>query len=259
MRPVNLIPPEERRGERAPARTGVAPYMLLGVLALAVAAVGAVALTSKQISEREADVVTLEAAEAEAAAQAQALAPYAQFASLSEARHATVTSLAQSRFDWERVLRELALVIPSDIWLTELNGSAAGAAGETGGGLATGVTGPSLSMTGCGEGHESVAAFLQTLKDIDGVTRVGVLKSEKPSGGTGDAASGGGESGSADCRTRDFISQFEIVVTFDSVTVPAAPTAPATPAATTEPAPTDATASTGETGEAAGVVAGVAR
>ena len=30
------------------------------------------------------------------------------------------TSLAQSRFDWERVLRELAIVIPEDVWLTNL-------------------------------------------------------------------------------------------------------------------------------------------
>ena len=32
---------------------------------------------------------------------------------------ATVTSLADSRFDWERVMRELSLVLPADVWLTE--------------------------------------------------------------------------------------------------------------------------------------------
>jgi Tfp pilus assembly protein PilN len=278
MRPVNLIPPEERRGDRAPARTGGAPYILLATLALAVAAIASVALVSKQISDRKAEVASLEARESEAAARAEALAPYAEFATLSQARNATVTSLAQSRFDWERVLRELALVIPSDVWLTELNGSAAGAAGEVGSGLGVSVAGPSLSMKGCGEGHESVAAFLQALKDIDGVTRVGVLRSEKPTGADGaSAGSGGGETESVDCRTRNFISQFEVVVAFDAATVPAAPaapTAPGTPAAPTEPAAEteivdaqaqeqqarDAVAEqTGEAGEAADVVAGVAR
>lgn len=39
MRPVNLIPPEERRGERAPMRTGSLSYLLVGALALVLGAV----------------------------------------------------------------------------------------------------------------------------------------------------------------------------------------------------------------------------
>ena len=35
----------------------------------------------------------------------------------------TVSSLAQSRFDWERVLRELSLVIPEDVWLVKVTGT----------------------------------------------------------------------------------------------------------------------------------------
>ena len=35
MRPVNLIPPEDRRGDHAPLRAGVASYVIVGVLALA--------------------------------------------------------------------------------------------------------------------------------------------------------------------------------------------------------------------------------
>ena len=34
MRAVNLIPAELRGGGRAPSRTGIAPYAVLGVLAL---------------------------------------------------------------------------------------------------------------------------------------------------------------------------------------------------------------------------------
>ena len=32
-----------------------------------------------------------------------------------------MTSLADSRFDWERVMRELALILPGDVWLTSLD------------------------------------------------------------------------------------------------------------------------------------------
>ena len=32
MRPVNLIPPEDRRGQHAPLRTGPLAYILVGAL-----------------------------------------------------------------------------------------------------------------------------------------------------------------------------------------------------------------------------------
>lgn len=265
MRPVNLIPPEDRRGDRAPLRTGVLPYMLIGVLVVALAAISAVVLTGNQVADREAELATLEAEEAEARARAEALRPYAQFAALSEARDATVTSLAQSRFDWERVLRELALVMPEDVWLTTVTGTVAPGvqladAAEVG--IRSEVEGPALSIIGCGSGHEAVAAFSAALEDLDGVTRVTVDTSERPVGessGSGESGAGGSE----DCRTRDFIAQFEIVAAFDEVPAPEAATAPSAPAvppaAESEPAGAPSGEQSGETAQAANVVPGVAR
>jgi Tfp pilus assembly protein PilN len=217
VRPVNLIPPEERRGERAPARTGAIPYVVLGILGLAVVAVAFLALTNKQINDRKAEKASLEAQQAQAQARAEALAPYADFVQASEARTATVTSLAQSRFDWVRVFKELSLVLPGDIWLTGLEGSTSGSgSGEAAAGLSV----PTLNITGCGTGHRAVAAFVQTLQDIDGVTRVGVASSTR---GVEDGGGGGGSEGS--CQTRDFIATFEINVAFDAAPVAAATTA----------------------------------
>ena len=166
--------------------------------------------------------------EAALTAQARAVAPYAGFATLALARQATVTSLAQSRFDWERVMRELALVMPADVWLIETTASAgAGAAVDA---ATEGITGPSLLLEGCGASHESVAGFVAALEDIDGVTRVGISSSERPApsgAGEEESADGGDAGDGADCRTRDFIAKFEISVAFDdaaaAAVVPAAP------------------------------------
>jgi Tfp pilus assembly protein PilN len=249
MRPVNLIPPEERRGESRIGKQGVLAYGVIGALAVILLAVVALRLTSNQIADREAELATLQAEEQAATARATALKPYADFAVMAAARNQTVTSLAQSRFDWERVLRELSLVLPDDIWLTSASGTASpgmtveGAAANP---LRAQVPGPALELTGCGAGQESVAAFTQALKDIDGVTRVGLSSSERPSesestsGAGGESAGGGGE----DCRTKDFIAKFEIVVAFDSVPVPSEGTTPegGVPAtATTTGAPAPAT------------------
>ena len=116
MRPVNLIPVEERHGSAAALRAGATAYLLVAVMAVALIAVTASVLTSNQISDKEAELASLEEQERAAAARAQALAPYAEFAALASAREQTVRSLAKSRFDWERVLNELALVMPQDVW-----------------------------------------------------------------------------------------------------------------------------------------------
>ena len=124
MRPVNLIPVEERQGSAAALRAGATAYLLVAVMAVALIAVTASVLTSNQISDKEAELASLEEQERAAAARAQALAPYAEFAALASAREQTVRSLAKSRFDWERVLNELALVMPQDVWLISLAATA---------------------------------------------------------------------------------------------------------------------------------------
>jgi Tfp pilus assembly protein PilN len=231
MRPVNLIPPEERRGDRAPLRTGNFSYVLLGGLALLLLAVIVTALTSKQVSDRETEKQGLEQELQQATAEAQSLQAFVEFRTIQETRAATVSSLAQSRFDWERVVRELSLVLPSDVWLTSLTGTVSPEVQLEGGAdvaIRSAVEGPALELVGCAPSEDSVAGFISVLEDIDGVTRVGINSSEQADVGQG--SSGGGGGGEEDCRVQDFISQFEIVVAFDAVPTPGtATTAPSVP------------------------------
>lgn len=223
MRPVNLIPPDQRRGDSAQLRTGPLLYIVLGALALILIGVTMLVLTENQVADSKAEVVTLKHEDAAAEAKAQKLSAYVQFRTLAEQRIATVESLADSRFDWERVMRELSLVLPSNVWLTGLSASASAesSAGGEGGGEASGlrdtVPGPALELNGCATGQEAVAEFVTALKDIDGVTRVGVSSSELANK-SGEA--GSGEGGGEDCRTRNFIAQFQLVVAFDAAPVP---------------------------------------
>jgi Tfp pilus assembly protein PilN len=259
------MPPESRRGSGAGNRTGALPFVILGALVIAVALVTVMTLTGNGITEREDEVAELEARDAEAAARAQALSPYAEFAALSQARDLTVTSLAQSRFDWERVLRELALVIPEDVWLIQATGSVSPNVGLETAAAVDGrdeVAGPALELIGCGASMDAVAGFVAALREIDGVTRVGIASSERndPTADTsisGDSASSSGALD--DCRTRDFIARFEIVAAFDAVPVPAAadeaPPAGAAPSGETN----SVAEQTGEAEAAADVVTGVAR
>ena len=255
MRPVNLIPPEERRGEHAPLRTGPLPYILLGALVVLLIGITAMVLIGNQISESKSEVAKLESEDAVASARAQRLAAYTQFRSMSEQRVATVSSLADSRFNWERVMRELSLVLPGDVWLVGLTATASpavnveGGAGGGGSGASSGaqlrsqVPGPALELNGCAAGQGSVAGFVAALKDIDGVTRVGVESSElgeEEEAGEASSTEIGSDTGGGDeeCRTRDFIAKFAIVVAFDAAPVPAEESPEATVAAPVESAET---------------------
>jgi Tfp pilus assembly protein PilN len=236
MRPVNLIPKEERRGEHAAMRTGPLAYIAVGVLVAALVGVTALVLTDNEIAHRKDEVAQLRHEDAAAKARAQRLAAYTAFRALHDQRVSTVTSLADSRFDWERVMRELSLVLPGNVWLTNLSATAAPGVtvgGESSSGAASGASlrasaaGPALEISGCAAGQDAVAGFVTALQDIDGVTRVGVQSSALgETGPSAGASESGGSGGESDCRTRGFIAQFEIVAAFDA--------APVTPGASGE-------------------------
>ena len=232
-------------------RTGALAYVVVAVLGLALFTITGIVLMSNQISDRNAEKSSLESQLSAAQAEADRTKSFADFAALQLSREQTVASLAQSRFDWERVLRELAIVIPHDVWLTSLNASVSqdaatsSASSSSSSGSSAGsesITGPSLQIEGCAGGHEAVARFLAALGDVDGVTRVSVLKSDRPDLASSSAAttadSSGTAAGSEGCSSRDFVSQFEVIAAFDAVQIDAAtqgiaptttPTTPTTP------------------------------
>jgi Tfp pilus assembly protein PilN len=229
MRPVNLIPAQERHGSQSPLRTGPLPYIVLGALVALLAGMALLVVTDNQISERKSELVALKREDAAAKKRAERLASYVQLAQLRQERTETISSLADSRFDWERVMRELSKVLPADVWLTTLDASASSAAGGSGeastSGMRGSIAGPALEINGCAKGQKGVAGLVTALKEIDGVTRVGVESSAISSEGSSvEASGGGGEEGGegGDCRTRQFIAQFQMVVAFDAAPVAAA-------------------------------------
>jgi Tfp pilus assembly protein PilN len=229
MRPVNLIPPDERRGDSAPLRTGSLVYVLVGGLAALLLLVVVVALTGKQINDRKAQKVSLEQELQQETARANSLQAFANFRAVQENRAATVTSLAESRFDWSRVLHELSLVLPADVTISTLTGTvspevdvSAGSSGTSGGGdLRANIAGPALDISGCAPGQDAVAGLVSSLEDIDGVTRVGLDSSKIDTGNDSAAAA---SATSVDCDAGPDTASFHIVVAFDAVPTPAAAT-----------------------------------
>jgi Tfp pilus assembly protein PilN len=227
VRAVNLIPGDQRRGGGTPGRSGSAAHVALGALAVLLVGVVVYVLSANQVTSRKAEVAKTNTEAASLEQQAAALRPYKDFATLSQTRVQTVASLAASRFDWERALRELARALPGDVWLTSLSGTvapgvsieSAGSGGSTGS-LRSALQVPAIEIVGCTESQARVSSVMSRLRTMKGVQRVSLGLSEKSeSTGGGGAAGGtaGGQSGGAsnDCRNGSSrFPQFELVVFF---------------------------------------------
>jgi Tfp pilus assembly protein PilN len=176
MRAVNLLPRDQSRRARK-SRAEQAPLIAgLGLLVLVtVALCAAFLMASSKASAKEQELKNLQT-------QLEILPPKpkgptpieAGLAGQKQSRVAALTSALSRRVFWDRVLRELSLVLPDDIWLTSLSArspsspaSAAPPAAKAPGAAPTGLT-----VNGYTYSHESVArllARLSVLPDLENV------------------------------------------------------------------------------------------
>jgi Tfp pilus assembly protein PilN len=195
MRAVNLLPSDMRgaapKAPRAEKAEGIGAFVLLGALALSVAALAGYVLTTNEVKQKQADLVSAQQQASAAQAKAAALRPYADYEALAQARVATVKGLAAARFDWEQALGDLSRAVPGDVKLKSLNGDM-GLPGATGNGsdpLRGSIAAPAITLTGCAPTQSGVARMMSRIRAVDGVTRVALSKSvkEATSAATGSA------------------------------------------------------------------------
>ena len=231
MKAVNLIPSDLRKTRSGTSRSGAGVYVLLGALAAAVVMLSGWAVSTRQVSDTKVELERVSAEAAAAQKRAGELKPYIEFARLSEKRVSTIRDLSRNRFNWPYALREVSRVMPAGVWLTSMVGTVApgvSVEGGSGSSLRSTVQAPAVEITGCTTDQANVARFLARLRDVEGVTRVGLSASEKSE----QSGSGGGGGGDGDCRAgSDKYPQFQLVVFFEDKAVPAATSATPAPAA----------------------------
>jgi Tfp pilus assembly protein PilN len=228
------------QGARPEATGGAGPFVVLGVLAACVAGAAGYVLTQNTIKQRTADLAAVDAQKQSIKAKSEALRPFADFGTIANARVATVRDLAESRFDWERVLRDLSRAIPADVSLKDITGDLSQ---STGGGSVRGaVAAPAITLHGCAPGQTQVARLMARIHNIDGVTRVSLTKSDNALVQSNDQTTGTQARNARPCGTGKR-PQFEVVAFFEHA--PAAVKSPsigdgaagAQPGATPTPTP----------------------
>lgn len=214
MRPVNLLPEEERAREAG--RLPGSAYAIVGVLAVLLAMVTAYVLTTNQVGAREADTAAAKRDAGLAQARIAQLGPFGNFTEIKQVRVASVTGLSRARFDWERFVRELALVLPRGSWLTEVDAATSGE-GESAGGTAPVASGPHAKLKGCALRQPDVAKLMVRLRKMNRVEDVELKESARArnsaaaAAGPAPAASPGGAASAQDCAPR---YEFDLLVQF---------------------------------------------
>jgi Tfp pilus assembly protein PilN len=192
VRPVNLIPQDQRR--RTPRQgSGKTAYIVLGGLALLLVMVVGYVLTSNTVTENqnEADAARAEADQLEAQAAQQNA--YTDFAQIAIQRTQSVAGVAATRFDWERFMRELSRVMPAGSWLQSADASVLGDPGgattsDPAAAAATATTpAPAANLVGCTPGQDDVARMMVRLRQLYRVADVEL--NESTAGPKGDEPS----------------------------------------------------------------------
>lgn len=163
MRPVNLLPESQRK--RRPEGGGNNANLVLGVLTALLVMTGVYVITANNATSRANQTAEASAEAGQLEARAGALGSFGDFAQTKEARVAAVRDLADSRFDWERMVRELSRVLPEGGWLTAVKASTTGESTSTAGGAsADGGGSPTMTLTGCMPRQIEVAQLMLRLR-----------------------------------------------------------------------------------------------
>jgi Tfp pilus assembly protein PilN len=173
MRAVNLLPDDRR--VRPTGASGKGAYLVCGVLAVLLAMVAAYVLTSNTVTERKNEAAAAGAEADRLEAEAAAQANYTDFADIARQRLTSVTGVAATRFDWERLMREVSRVMPEGSWLQATDASVSGdpsALAVPPAGAAPTPAAPYASFVGCTPRQSDVAQLMVRLRQLHRVEDV---------------------------------------------------------------------------------------
>ena len=188
MRAFDLLPKEDTRqtGGRRPSTA----QLILAVVALvAIAGLGtAFLLLSGQVADKEREYNALRGrlASLNAPQQKPQAQPDEGDQVLIDERNARTSALAAAlgtRVAWDRLLRDVSLVLPEDVWLDKLTAKGPAAAPVAGGAPAPAAPGSagasSFTITGYTYEQESVAQVLSRLSVIPELSSVQLVSSAR--------------------------------------------------------------------------------
>jgi Tfp pilus assembly protein PilN len=157
---INLVPPEIAEKRRDEQRW---KWVWLGAGIVVFALVLFYSVMSFSVIGKQAEVASIKQQADSLRAQTTRFQIFQQKQADLSTRASALASASQGRVDWARLLNELGLVVPTDIYLTAFNGSEP-PAGQSGGTVS--MSGVAVAGDTAGKGYKEVAKTLVRLADL---------------------------------------------------------------------------------------------
>lgn len=180
MRQINLLPSEiaeRRRARQITVLLGAAGLGFVAVLVLIFI------VQASRLSGERGNLTEQERINRRLQSQVNQLQGFAQLQATLRTKEQLLTQLTANEVRWSLLLNNVSLVIPSDVWLTNLTGAVVPAA--AGPGAATAPIG-SIQFTGSTFTHLDVARWLSRLSGVEEFLFPYLSLSSKTSTATGD-------------------------------------------------------------------------
>ena len=178
MKRINLLPSEER--SKARRERGII-YTLLGLVLLVLVLGAAYVWQDNRVSEKNADLLSLNGQLDSASVQVTSLTPYRTLESQRIAMMKSAQDIYNSRVTWSSIMQELSLVIPDDVRI--LTFTAVVPAAMKPGDLASRATntglGTDVTLSGQARSQQSVATFMTRLGLLPQLTHVYLSDSQE--------------------------------------------------------------------------------
>jgi len=178
---INLLPPEITQKRKDERRWR---WIIVGGIVGAVVLAGVFLLLQLQVSIKQGEVAAVKQEAAGLQQQAQRFQIFQQKKAELATRRQIVSDALAGRIDWSRLLSEVALVLPTDVYVTQI-GATQPAPGTPEAPPANG----SLTMSGRALdvpndtpdlGYKSIAKLLSRLADLQQLSGVWLTDSTKP-------------------------------------------------------------------------------
>ncbi len=176
MRAVNLLPRDEPKKSFEATRgvvfgaAGGAALVTALLVSMTVSAGGAADSKRAELDTVRAQVAAIPPAEVKDKGNDDALAAD------KGARVGALSAALTSRVAWDRLLRQVSLVLPEDVWLTNLSATAPVVGTPAAGAIPTTTSG--FSLTGSTYSQNGVARFLSRLSVIPDLENVRLQSSQ---------------------------------------------------------------------------------
>ena len=177
MRAVNLLPRDEPKKSFEATRgvvfgaAGGAALVTALLVSMTVSAGGAANSKRAELDTLRAQIAAIPPAEVKDTSGDEALAAQ------KVARVGALSAALTSRVAWDRLLRQVSLVLPEDVWLTNLSATAPAAATASAAAATTAST-AGFTLTGSTYSQNGVARFLSRLSVIPDLANVRLQSSQ---------------------------------------------------------------------------------